>query len=156
MAMLGAIASIASAGLGAMGAMQQGAAAQAAGQYQQDADIAQGKADFAAAQRDMIQKQQQTDVTQSRQIALAAASGAGVQTPTIKDIYGQTAGRGDYMARTALYPGQQRQWALNVAGANAKYQGDVAEQAATLNAIGAGIGGLSKVNWGSFGNFSFG
>jgi hypothetical protein len=134
------------------GSLQQGAAAQAAGEYQNVMDQRQGIQDVASSQRQMIEQQQKNDMVMGRQIALAAASGGGVQNPTIASIYGQTAGKGDYMARVPLSQGQQRQWALDVEGQNAQWKGDVANDAAQLSAIGSGLTGLSKVNWNSFGS----
>ena len=150
MAVLGAAAGLASAGLGAYGAMQQGAMSQAAGQYQQAADIARGKEDVGDAQRLMIQKQQQGDVLQSKAVANAAASGAGVSgaAPTLAEIYGQS----QFAADTALAKGQMQQNSLLAEGNAARWQGDTAAVLAPWNAASAAIKPLSSVNWGAAGN----
>ena len=91
---LGAIASMASiggAGMGVAGALQQGSASQAAANYQAQVNKQQAAQALAAGTRDSYEKNLQTDLVQSKQVADAAGSGAGVQTPTIADIYGQTA-----------------------------------------------------------------
>lgn len=147
---LTALMSIAGTGMGVMGQLQQGKAAQAAANYQAAWDRQEGKAEFAAAQRQAVEKQRELDAVQGRQLALAAASGAGVNNPTIADIYGQTAGRGDYNARTALYGGEKRKQAYNAMADDALFRGDVAQKAGTIGALATGLNGLSKVDWGSF------
>ena len=147
---LSGVASLAGTGMGVAGALQQGGAAQAAANYSAQMDRQQGQTDFAAAQRAANEKRLQTDLVQSKQIADAAGSGAGVQTPSILDIYGQTAARGKYLAEGAQYQGAQRQQAYNNMATDALYRGGVAQQAGDLSAIGTGLSGLSKVKWGDF------
>jgi hypothetical protein len=149
----------------AAGAQAQGVAAQQAAQYQMLADRAQGKADFGAAQRSMIGAQQKADLVQGKQLADAAHSGGGVVTPSVLDIYKQTAGRGANIAESDLYPGQQRQWSLNTEGDNALYRGNVAKtaadtqaQTAWLQGLTGAAGSLSKADWGKIDwkNLNFG
>ena len=150
---LAAIASIGGAGMGVAGALQQGSASQAAANYQAQVNKQQAAQALAAGTRDSYEKNLQTDLVQSKQLADAAGSGAGVQTPTISDIYSQTAGRGNYLARGALYQGQEKNQAYNMQAQDALYRGAAANQAGDLSAIGTGLKGLSKVDWG---NFNFG
>ena len=146
-------ASLAGSGMGVAGALQQGSASQAAANYQAQVNRQQAAQALAAGTRDSYEKNLQTDLVQSKQVADAAGSGAGVNNPTIADIYGQTAGRGNYLARGALYQGQEKQQGYNMSADDALYRGAAMKQAGDLSAIGTGLKGLSKVNWG---NFNFG
>ena len=148
--MLSAVAGLAGTGMGVAGALQQGNAAQAADNYQAGVQRQAGQQAFAAATRSANERNLQTDLVQSKQVAEAAGSGAGVNNPTIADIYGQTAGRGHYLAAGDLYQGQQRQRADNMLADDALWRGGVARQAGELGAIGTGLKGLSKVNWSDF------
>lgn len=150
LAALSAVAGIAGTGMGVAGALQQGNAQQAAANYQAGVDRQQGQQAFAAGTRSANERNLQTDLVQSKQVAQAAGSGAGVSNPTIADIYGQTAGRGNYLASGDLYQGQERQRAYDMLADDALYRGKVAGQAGDLAAIGTGLKGLSKVNWGDF------
>ena len=152
---LGALAGIAGAGIGAYGAMQQGAAAQAAGQYQYDASVRAGHQAVADSQINMINQQRKGDVMSGKFQAAAAGSGAPGGA-SVQALYGQMAAHNDTQAREALYQGQERQQADLISGQNAKYMGDVASAAAPWNAAGGALSGLSKVNWGSLKDFNFG
>jgi hypothetical protein len=145
MAMLGAAAGLASAGLNAYGEIQKGGMASAAGRYQQNADIARGKEDVGDAQRLAIQKYNQGDVLASKAAASAAASGAGVTgtAPTMAEIYEQTRMAGG----SAVAKGQMQQQALEAEGKAARLQGDAAAAMAPWNAASAAIGPLAKVDW---------
>lgn len=152
MAMLGAMTSLASAGVGLAGASQQAAAAQSQANYEAELRWAQAKQDVAASQRSAIQGQQQTDVTMSKQIANAAASGGGVDTPGIAAIYGETAGQGDYNSRAAFYTGQQQAWQQNALADAALARGKNAAQGTMLAGIGGAIGGIGKAASSAFGS----
>lgn len=151
MAVLGALATIASAGIGIAGAISQGNAAQAAGQFEAQQHDAQAKEDVAAAQRTAAEKSRATQYTMSREQALAAASGAGVDTPSILNIYGDTAGRGDYLARSADFVGQDQARAQQDQAKAALFKGNAAEQGSIFAGIGSGLSGLSKVKANDFG-----
>ena len=154
MAMLPAIAlvaSLAGTAMAAAGKVQEGRAAQAASNYQAKWDQQAGAADFAAGQRQALSQERNLDAVQGRQMALAAASGAGAN---ISDIWDQTAGQGDLNARSALYQGQQRQQAYNAQGDDAVFRGGIARTAGNIAGAGVGLSGVSKAlsnaNWGDF------
>ena len=142
MAMLGSMASM---GAGIAGGIMQGNAAKAQAQYEYNMRIEQGKQEVAAAQREGIQQAQGTDMKMGTQLATAAASGAGVQTPSIMAIYGQTAGQGNENLRSAIYKGKYQQYQQQVLADAAKARGDNAAQGAMLAGIGGAIGGLGKM-----------
>jgi hypothetical protein len=142
MAMLGSMASM---GAGIAGGIMQGNAAKAQAQYEYNMRIEQGKQDVAAAQRQGIQEGQKTDMAMGTQLANAAASGAGVQTPSLMAIYGQTAGQGNQNLRSSIYEGKQKQWQEQAMANAAKARGDNAAQGSMLAGIGGAMGGLGKM-----------
>jgi hypothetical protein len=142
MAMLGSMMSM---GASIAGGVAQANAAKAQAQYEYNLHVAQGKQELASSQRQAIQQGQQTDMVMQKQLATAAASGGGVQTPSIMAIYGQTAGQGDYNARSALYTGQQQKWQQQVQADAAKARGDNAAQGSILSGIGGAIGSVGKM-----------
>lgn len=101
-----------SAGLSAGGTIAAGVAADNDAQFQAQQEEARGKEEFAAAQRDAMMKRREGQAIMSRQQALAAASGAGVNTPTIIKLMTDTAQESDYNARTAMYGGESRRAGL--------------------------------------------
>lgn len=153
MAMLGSMMSM---GASVAGGISQANAAKAQAQYEYNLAIAQGKQQLASSQRQAIAQGQQSDMVMSKQLATAAASGGGVQTPSIMSIYGQTAGQGDYNSRSALYTGQQEQWQQQVKGDAAKMRGDNAAQGSILSGIGGAIGGMGKMFGGGGGDLGGG
>lgn len=142
MAMLGSMMSM---GASIAGGIAQAGAAQAQAQYEYNLRTEQGKQEVASAQRQAIQHGQQADMVMSKQLADAAASGGGVQTPSIMSIYGQTAGQGSYNARAATYTGKQQQWQQQVMADAAKARGQNAAQGSILSAIGGAMGGMGKM-----------
>jgi len=144
MAGIGAILSIVGTGLSVVSGIQQGKAQAAALNYQAKADIAKGKEERAAAQREALDKQQQTDFLLSRERALAAASGAGLETPSVIDIYTKTAQRGEYQEQALRYGGESRQRGYEDAAALAKAKAKSIESGSILDAFATGISGLNK------------
>ena len=90
MAALAAIISIAGTALSVVGAVQQGKSQRAAAEYEAKQQERSGREALAASQRQAQEKRMQTDVQLSRVRAIAAGSGAGVENPSIVDIYSDT------------------------------------------------------------------
>lgn len=144
---IAAIASLAAGGLQAMGAIQQGKAQQAALNYEAEMRKKAAAEERAASQREAIEKRSEADRVLSRQRALASASGAGVVTPSILDIYGETAAKGEYNAQTALYGGESRARGQIDQANLARAKGKAAAKGSILEGFGAivsGIGGAAK------------
>jgi hypothetical protein len=140
MAGIGAILSIVGTGLSVVGQIQQNKAQSAVANYEAKAAIAKGKEERAAAQREALDKQEQTDFLLSKQRALAAASGAGLETPSVIDIYTKTAQRGEYQEQALRYGGESRQrgYEDKAAALRAGSGGDA------LGIVGGALAGLSK------------
>ncbi|MFA7308414.1 MAG: hypothetical protein WC026_17285, partial [Hyphomicrobium sp.] len=101
-----------------------------------------GKEELAASQRDAIQKRREGALINSRQQALAAASGAGAgsDAPTIVKLMTDTAGQAEYNAQVDLYGGKSRKEGLFNAAANRRREG----KASLLGSVLGGFGGFAK------------
>lgn len=82
----------------------------------------------AAAQRSAMEQRRQARLVQSRQQAVAAASGAGATDPTVVDLMTDTNAEGEYRALSELYTGEQRARGLETDAANTRYAGKVRAQ----------------------------
>lgn len=139
---LAAVATLASAGLSAMGAIQQGKAQQAALNFEAEQHKRQAAEERAASQREAIEKRHEGALAMSRQLAIAGASGAGVVNPSILDIYGETAQKGEYNAQTALYGGESRARGQLDEAAAARFKGKAARTASYYDAAGSILSGI--------------
>ena len=148
---LAAVATLASAGLSAMGSIQQGRAQQAALNFEAQQRERQAAEERAASQREAIEKRREANLAMSRQVAVAGASGAGVITPSILDIYGETAQQGEYNAQTALYGGESRARGQMDEAAAARFKGKAARKGSLFEAGGSILSGIGKVAGGSYG-----
>lgn len=139
------------------GNAQSRMATNVAGQYAQNANLADTAAANAVAggQRGATEALRQNKMLQSRQIALAAANGASTSEKNIADLISRTAGQGEYEALSALYEGDTRGQALqNEAiglrnkAATTLFEGKQARKAGNIGAISSLIG--SGAQAGSF------
>lgn len=85
----------------------------------------------AMSQRDAYEQRRQAKLVQSRGIAVAAASGAGADDPTVVNQIADIGGEGEYRALTALYNGETQ--------AQANEQQAVSYRKAAKNAKTAGL-----------------
>jgi hypothetical protein len=131
-------------GLSVIGSIQQGKAQQAALEFEAKQHEAKAKEERAAGQREMLEKRTETERLMSRQTALAAASGAGVETPTVLDIYEETASRGRYLENVAQYGGESRARGELDQAAAARAKGKAAAQGGILSGLATGLSGLGK------------
>jgi hypothetical protein len=138
------IMSVIGTGLQVVGSIQQGKAQQAALNFEAKQREAKAKEERAAGQREMLEKRAETERVLSRQAALAAASGAGVETPTVLDIYEETASRGRYLENVAQYGGESRARGQLDQAAAARMRGKAAAQGGILDGLAAGFSGLGK------------
>lgn len=103
---------------------------------------AKGQEELAASQRDADVKRREGALINSRQQALAAASGAGAgsDAPTIVKLMTDTAGQAEYNAQVDLYGGKSRKQGLYEAAANRRREG----KASLLGSVLGGFGGFAK------------
>lgn len=124
------------------GTIASGIAANNAAQQEAMQLEEKGKEELAASQRDANQKRREGALVNSRQQALAAASGAGAgaDAPTIVKLMTDTAGQAEYNAQVDLYGGKSRKQGLYDAAANRRREG----KASLLGSVLGGFGGFAK------------
>lgn len=82
---------------------------------------------IASAQRDAIEQERQSEMLQSRALALAAASGGGASDPTVQNLIAKTAANGAYRKSVALYQGEEKARQLRLAAVAKRTEGAIAE-----------------------------
>jgi hypothetical protein len=140
MAELGLLASA----ISAAGSIASGIASKNAADFQAEQQEMQGKEEFAASQREADQKRKESNYVQSRQQALAAASGGGAADPTIVRLMTQTAQQGEMNAQTSLYVGENRKRGLFDAAKSTRLTGRANLIGSFLSASGDLAGGFGK------------
>lgn len=115
-----------------------GISAQRAGAYNAAGLERQATDEVAAAQRAAMERRTDTERVISKQVAGAAASGAG-GGPSLLDIIGDTAQRGEYQAQSEMYGGESRARTLKDRAALARHEG----RNAFVGSIIEGVGGLA-------------
>ncbi len=110
------VGAIAAAGISAAGSIYAGQKSRESSQILALQEEAQGREEFAAAQREASERSLEAKLIQSRQQAIAAASGGGggADAPTIVNIMGKTAQRGAYGVETAIFGGESRRRAAYI------------------------------------------
>jgi hypothetical protein len=105
-----------------------------------------GRDEFAAAQREALEARLQGKLVQSRQQAVAAASGggAGWDAPTIVKLMSDTGEQTDYAAETATYGGLQRRETLYRSAAATRRSGQSSLLGGYLSAAGTMLGGIGR------------
>lgn len=81
---------------------------------------------IASAQRDMIDIRRQTELVQSRALALSAASGGGASAPTVLNLVANMAKEGSYNAARALYAGEEKSRVLRLQAQQDRVSGEFA------------------------------
>jgi hypothetical protein len=117
---------------------------------------------IAASQRDSLEARRLSEITQSRALAVAAASGAGASDPTVMNFMARNAGEGAYHASVALYRGEESARKLRSGASMERYSGEVAavlgrsaQRASYLGMAGSFFQGgsmLSRYGGGGFGS----
>ena len=81
---------------------------------------------IAAGQQAAFEQERQARLVASRQVALAAASGAGASDSTVVSMIARTAKEGSYRAAVALYQGQDAARQMRMAAAGKDYEAGTA------------------------------
>lgn len=113
---------------------QAGAQRQQAANFEASIMETQATARVAAAQRDMLDAQRVTALTQSRAQALAAASGGGASSPTALTVIGKIAKQGALNAGMALYNGEEQARTLRLQAVQTRLSGQFDAENANLQA----------------------
>jgi hypothetical protein len=144
LATLATIATIGSAVVGAGGSLIAGQNAKQAGDWEAAQLKRKAAEETAAGQRGALEKRADADKVMSRQVALAAASGAGTATPTVLDLVEEAAGRGEFFAQGEMYGAKSRAAGMKDQAKAAKMKGQMAESASYLSAFGDLLGGVGS------------
>lgn len=89
----------------------------------------------ALSQREAIEERRAARLLGSRAIAMAGASGAGVDDPTVSNILGEIDARGEYNALMALYNGTMKARDLRTDADAKREEGRAAKRNAYLTSI---------------------
>jgi hypothetical protein len=147
-AILGLVGSVASAGIGIMGANAQAKFMEAQAKNEQLQMNHMAGEERAAASRDAQAKDREASLLLSRQQAVAAASGAGATDPTVLELAGDVAREGSVqkreLMRVGLEKGQMLEYKGKVGVQMAKAEGKMLKAGAIGNAIGGVLGGLGS------------
>lgn len=127
-----------------VGAIAGGIAANDAAQTEAAQMEARGKEEFASSQREAMAQRREGRVLASRQQALAAASGAGADAPTIVRLMADVAGDAEHNAQTSMYGGLQRKKGMRDSANARRAEGSAALTGSVFDAAGTVIGGGSK------------
>lgn len=105
---IAAVGTLAAAGIGAAGSIYAGQKNQEAANIIAAQEEDGGRADFAASQRDSLERSLEARLTLSRQQAIAAASGGGggADSPTIVKLMQRTAERAQYGKDSSIFAGE--------------------------------------------------
>jgi hypothetical protein len=105
-------------GINKSGLAQQEAANFEAEQMDQNAGQVE-----AASQRNAMDRERETEMLQSRALAVAGASGAGAMDPTVLRIIGGIAKEGKLASEMELYNGKSQAQSMRTQGKATRYQG---------------------------------
>lgn len=113
----------------------------------------QGKEEFAAGQRDALAKRREGQLLNSRVQSLAAASGAGADSPTIVRLMAGTSSEAEYNAGTAMYGGKARRRGAFDRATAARASGQSSLLGSMFDAAGTAMTGVntygtSRGHWG--------
>lgn len=142
----GATAALVGTGVTAYGQIEQGRRSQEVAERQAALEEAQGRDEFAAAQRETFERRLESQLALSRQQAIAAASGggAGADAPTIVKIMESTAQRGAYGEQGTTYRGIRLRDALYSSASARRRTGANDFQGSIYSAIGTSLSGIGN------------
>lgn len=111
-----------------------------ADQLEQNANLAEAAGTHAVADA-----KRNLDLVNSRQLAVAAASGASASDPTVVNIMAKTQQEGAYRQALALYQGEAQARVDRMKAAASRYEGDVAAQDADYAQSMSRVGSVSTL-----------
>lgn len=117
--------------LGALGAVQQGNASNAAASYEAKQLDAQAMTERASGQRAAIEETRQAELVQSRARAVGAASGGGVDAA----LAGAIAQEGKYRSLVSMWEGEERAVGREAQAAATRFDGAQQKKAGQINAF---------------------
>jgi len=120
--------------IGAIGHIQYGLQAQQAAEFQADQLAQNANTAAASGQRRAADVDRTSKVLASNALATAAASGGGASDPGVVSVIANVAAEGAYRKAVALYEGDDKARALNLAADTKRYEGKAARANSILPA----------------------
>lgn len=127
----------------AYGSIQQGKAAKENAYNLARQKEREGRAAQAESQREALNERKKANYAESRALAVAASSGAGVSNPTVQNILGDIRAEGDYRVLSSLYSGDTDAELANYAASVTRKQGRASQRGAYLNSASTILSGAS-------------
>jgi len=127
---------MAAAAAGAMNTIAQGQYADKQGKAAFKQLREQANRSEALSQREAIERRREANLISSRALAIAGASGAGVDDPTVENILHDIGTQGEYNVLSALYDGKLQARSERYQAETAREEGRMAKKASYLQAIG--------------------
>lgn len=133
--------------LGAFTALNKGA--QASKLKYQDAQYLREASHrrMASTTADVAEQQRKKELIHSRAMAVAAASGGGVDDPGMVSLIGDLNAESEYNVLATLYTGSQEALGLTHQSEQAMREGDAAVQSSYLSAVTTVLSGAIKNDW---------
>lgn len=148
---VGSILGLAGTAASVVGSIQQGKAAKREAEFAAMQEQRKGAETLAASTRQQEERRMETSRLISKQKSIAAADGGGSVNPTILDVIGDTAARGEYLAKSDLYNGANAAAGMMDQASVYKAKGKNAQAASWIEAVGTGASGGYKFgqsrNW---------
>ena len=123
----------------------QGSMAKDASKYEAAGYRRAATEEVAAGQRARFEKDMETRKVLSTQRAIAASDGGGATAPTILDLMGDTAERGEYLADMETYKAENRAAGLKDKAKAAELRGKQAFVGSILEGVSEGVSGAYKL-----------
>jgi len=117
----------------------------AAAKFEADQENQQAVQTVAASQRTAFLVDRQTQLVQSRALAVAAASGGGASDPTIMNIIANIGGEGSYKKAVALYEGEETARQLRLKAQADLISGEIGGSETAAQARSTEIGGTGAI-----------
>lgn len=130
--------------LSAFGSLTQGREQYAAAQYQAKQLYQNAGQAEAAGQREAAVQIRQSELLQSRALAVAGASGAGTVDPTVLRIISGLAGEGQLAANTAMYNAGEAARGMRNQAAAGIFEGKQAKKASKVAALATVLSGAGN------------
>lgn len=109
----------------------------------------------AASQNEAVNRLRENQLLQSRALAVAGASGAGVTDPTVLKLISNLAATGKYNAEMEMFGGKEQARSLRTQAAATRYQGAEVVKASKTTAAATVLSGVGQgaANWFGAGRF---
>jgi len=145
LAVISAIAGLASSGIAAYGTLAAGKSAQQAANYEAAQLDVKAKEEQAASQREAFEYKRRKDMALSELQNKGAASGFSATDPTSLALADEISKYGTMQEQMAMYGGESRRTGIEAQAYGRRMEGAAARQGAAYSAAGTILGGISTM-----------